>query len=244
MLRNLFCFLGLFVFSFSAMAEENLYEKNYRPQNEYNLQSLNASPDTKMYVSNHYDEDNISMLEDGYDMMGSSGFTAGSIDPALALTHAKSIKADVVLVYSKPGSKRSGLSKLELIREAASTSGEVDEALLNDDAEQFRYYASYWAKLPMPSLGLHVIKLKQKNKETDEVNIVEGLKVIAVINQSPAAKAGLERGDVLLKIQDVATNTPAELSQVVSKHRGQKVNVLYKRGENTVTAATVLNGGQ
>lgn len=244
MLRNLFCFIGLFVFSLTALAEENLYEKNYRPQNEYNLKSLHANPETKMYVSNHYDEDNISMLEDGYDMMGSSGFTAGSIDPDLALTHAKSIKADVVLVYSKPGSKRSGLSKLELIREAANTSGEVDAELLNDDAEQFRYYASYWAKLPMPSLGLHVIKLKQKNKETDEVNVIEGLKVIAVINHSPAAKAGLERGDVLLKIQGVATNTPAELSQVVGKHRGQKVSMLFKRGESTITAETVLNGSQ
>lgn len=243
MLRNLFCFLCLFAFSFTAIAEENLYEKNYRPQNEYNLKSTNVNPDTKMYVSNHYDEDNISMLEDGYDMMGSSGFTAGSIDPDLALTHAKSIKADVVLVYSKPGSKRPGLSKLELIREAANASGEVDAELLKDDTEQFRYYASYWAKLPMPSLGLHVIKLKHKNKETNEVNIVEGLKVIAVINQSPAAKAGLERGDVLLKIQDIAMNTPAELSQVVSQHRGKQVTILFKRGEGTVSTETVLNGG-
>lgn len=244
MLRNLSTFLFLLILSQTVLADENPYEKNYRPQNEYNLKSLNQNPDTKMYVSNHYDEDNISMLEDGYDMMGSSGFTAGSINPDLALSHAKSIQADVVLVYSKPGSKRSGLSKLELIREAANTSGEVDAALLEDDSEQFRYYASYWAKLPMPTLGLHVIKLKHKNKKTKEVVAADGLKVLAVIRNSPAAKAGLQRGDVLLKIQDVAMSTPAVLSQVVSKHRGKKVNVVFERGDNTVETAAMLNGPQ
>ena len=79
----------------TVQATENLYEKNYKEQNNSNLQSMQANPDTKMYVSNHFDDDNISMLESGYDMMGSSGFEAGSIAPDLALEHAKSIKADV-----------------------------------------------------------------------------------------------------------------------------------------------------
>jgi hypothetical protein len=79
-------------------AEENLYEKNYRPQNSGGLQSLQQHPDTKMYVSNHFDDDNISMLEDGYDMMGSSGFEAGSIMPDQALIHAKSIKQEGIFI--------------------------------------------------------------------------------------------------------------------------------------------------
>jgi hypothetical protein len=33
-----------------------------------------------------------------------------------------------------------------------------------EDEEAYQYYASYWAKLPMPLLGLHVIKLKHKEK--------------------------------------------------------------------------------
>ena len=94
----------------TAQATENLYEQHYKAQNSGNLKSMQASPETKMYVSNHSDEDNISMLETGYDMIGSSGFEAGSIAPDLALTHAKSIKADVVLVYSKYASKKSALS--------------------------------------------------------------------------------------------------------------------------------------
>ena len=223
-------------------AEENLFAKNYKEQNNGNLKSMQANPDTKMYVSNHYDEDNISMLEDGYDMIGSSGFEAGSIKPDMALEHARSIKADVVLVYSKYASKKSSLSKLELIKEAAKTTGEIDpESLNSQDDEQYKYYASYWAKLPMPLLGLHVIKLSRKDKDTDKSIEEDGLKVLAVIKQSPAYKAGLKRGDVLLKMGAMDLQTPAQLSQAAMKYAGKHVEISYKREEESKTTNATLN---
>lgn len=226
----------------AAHAEENLFAKNYKEQNTGNLKSMQASPDTKMYVSNHYDEDNISMLEDGYDMMGTSGFEAGSIKPDMALEHARSIKADVVLVYSKYASKKSSLSKLELIKEAAKTSGEIDaESLESQDDEQYKYYASYWAKLPMPLLGLHVIKLSHKDKDTGKSVEEDGLKVLAVIKESPAFKAGLKRGDVLLKMGSVDIQTPAKLSEAAMKYAGKQVKIGYKRDEEAKTAEATLN---
>lgn len=224
-----------------AQAAENLYEKNYKVQNNGDLKSLNSNPDTKMYVSNHFDEDNISMLEDGYDMMGSSGFEAGSIAPDMALEHAKSINADVVLVYSKYASKKSELSKLQMIKEAAKSTGEIDpEVLEAGDEEQYNYYASYWAKLPMPILGLHVIKLKHKSKDGDTVVADDGLKVLAVIKGSPAFKAGLKRGDVLMRIEDVSLQQPEELSIAARKYQGKKVEIAYERNEEpSVTQATL-----
>lgn len=225
-----------------TQAAENLYEKNYKAQNAGDLKSLNPNPGTKMYVSNHYDEDNISMLEDGYDMMGSSGFEAGGIAPDMALEHAKSIKADVVLVYSKYASKRSELSKLEMIKEAAKSTGEIDpEVLEGGDEEQYNYYASYWAKLPMPILGLHVIKLKHKNKDSDIIVIDEGLKVLAVIKGSPAFKAGLKRGDVLTRIESVDLQQPEELSLAARKYQGKKVEIAYQRNEVPSVTQVQLN---
>ena len=223
-------------------AEENLFAKNYKEQNNSNLKSMQVNPDTKMYVSNHYDEDNVSMLEDGYDMMGSSGFEAGSIKPDMALEHARSLKADVVLVYSKYASKKSSLSKLELIKEAAKTTGEIDpESLNSQDDEQYKYYASYWAKLPMPLLGLHVIKLSRKDKDTGKSIEEDGLKVLAVIKQSPAFKAGLKRGDVLLKMGAMDLQTPAQLSQAAMKYAGKQVEISYKREEESKTTNATLN---
>lgn len=227
----------------SAFAADNLYSKHYKKQNHGDLKSMEAMPDTKIYVSNHYDDDNISMLERGYDMMGSSGFEAGSITPDSALQHAKEIKADVVLVYSKYASKRTSLSKLETIKEAARTTGEVDPALLEEDEEQYQYYASYWAKLPMPLLGLHVIKLKLKNKQGDYTP-QDGLKVLAVIKDSPAYKAGIKRGDVLLDFANVKMEQPEQLSQVAVQHEGKPVEVVYQRGDMVATTKATLNHRQ
>lgn len=222
-------------------AAENLYEKNYKAQNTANLVSLQANPDTKMFVSNHKDDDNISMLENGYDMMGSSGFEGGEVAPGLALQHAKAIKADTVLVYSKYASAKTASSKIAVIKEAAKKSGgEIDAKDLPTDSTTYNYYASYWAKLPAPMLGVHIIKLVPYSDDDAPAVANKGLTILAVIKDSPAAKAGLLRGDVLTKIAGNDLNKPEELSGVVRKYQGQNVAIEYERaGEKKVANADI-----
>ncbi|MEQ1599346.1 MAG: PDZ domain-containing protein [Methylotenera sp.] len=213
-------------------AEDNPYEKNYKAQNAGGLTSMQANPDTKILLSKHKDEDNISMLEDGFDLMGSSGFAAENVLPELALQHAKAIKADTVLVYKKPGSAKTPISRMQLIKEAAKKGGgEVDAKDIEsaEDVTQYKYYASYWAKMPAPLLGVHIIKLATRDEETDKVIEKKGLKVLAVIKDSPAAKAGLVRGDILHKLADTELNKPDELSPLVRKFQGQNVVIQYER---------------
>ncbi len=241
MLKKMWVIILMMVLPPLALAAENLFEQNYKAQNNGNLQSLHAVPDTKLYVSNHYDKDNISMLESGYDMMGSTGFETGDISADLALQHAQSIRADTVLVYSKYLSKKTSLSKIEAIKEAAKTTGEIDAAVLEEDDAQYKYYASYWAKLPMPLLGLHIIKLKQQ-KQNGETIAEDGLKILAVIKESPAAKANLLRGDVLLKMGEMALQKPETLSIAANQYQGQTVAIIYTRdGEQASTMATLNN---
>lgn len=228
----------------AIFAADNLYEKNYKAQNNGGLSSLQANPDTKMYVSNHKDDDNISMLESGYDMMGSSGFEAGNVSANLALQHAKNIKADTVLVYTKYASKASGINKLEAIKQAAKTTGEVDASVLKKDEEQFKYYASYWAKLPTPLLGIHVVKLMQAAKPEDDdakKREVEGLKILAVIKDSPADKAGLLKADTIKKIGNVPVNKPDDLFAAVKQYQGKTVDITYERDEQAAVAKATLN---
>jgi hypothetical protein len=223
--------------------EENPYEKNYKVQNSSQLKSLQPNPDTKIYVSNHKEEDNISMLEKGYDMMGSSGFGGGDVAADLALQHGKNIKADTVLVYSKYGSSKTAESKMQAIKEALKNKGEVTEQDLAKDTTNYQYYASYWAKLPPPLLGVHIIKLKQKaNPRADtEAKEINGLKVIAVVNDSPAAKAAIARGDTLLKIGEFALEKPEDLFAAVKRYAGQNVPVVLQRGEENLTTTVALN---
>ena len=241
MLVSLLAMGTLLLASKSFAADTNLYEKNYKVQNTGNLSSLQANPDTKIYVSNHNDEDNISMLESGYDMMGSSGFDGSDVLPELALQHAKAIKADTVLIYKKYGSAVNSASKLDLIREAAKKGGEIDDKDLKEESIQYKYYASYWAKLPAPLLGVHIIKLASRDDETEQVVEKKGLKVLAVIKDSPAAKAGLLRGDVLTKIADVELSKPEEFSGIVRKFQGQNVAIEYERNEAKVATNALIN---
>ncbi len=221
---------------------KNWYESSYKSQNSGDLKSLESVPDTKMYVSNHKEDDDISMLESGYDMIGSSGFTAGEVPPEQALAHAKALKADTVLVYSKYGSAKTSSGKIQMIKEAAKLGKELTEKDLVEEQTNYKYYASYWAKLPTPLLGVHVIKLAKKETAEDEKAVeYAGLKVLAVIKDSPAANAGLKRGDVLLKLANNQLNKPEELSNVVRQHQGQEVAVEFERnGEKNITK-TLIN---
>lgn len=237
--------LGLMLallFSLQAFAADNPYEKNYKAQNTSGLVSLQAKPDTKMYVSNHKDKDNISMLENGYDMMGTTGFEAGEVPAELALQHGKAIKADTVLVYTKYGAALTAASKIDTYKEAAKTNGgEIDEKDLIEDDVKYKYFASYWAKLPPPLLGVHVIKLaRPAEEEGQQKQELEGLNVLAVIKGSPAEAAGIERGDTLLKLNDAKLNKAEELAKVVRQYQGKNVTIAYERdGEAKTTQATI-----
>ncbi|MDO8960496.1 MAG: PDZ domain-containing protein [Methylophilus sp.] len=235
-----FTVLALIVSTFVS-AEENLYAKNYKAQNAYGLTSSQANPDTKMYVSNHKEDDNISMLETGYDMMGSSGFEGGDVAADLALQHGKAIKADVVLVYSKYGSAKSASSKMAMIREAAKTGKALTEKDMAEEPTVYKYYASYWAKLPTPTLGVHVIKLVPKADAFNEKAEISGLQLLAVIKDSPAAKAGLVRGDRLLKINNIAVDNPEDLTTNIRQLKGQKIDIRYLRADTEMTTQAQLN---
>lgn len=235
--------LVLFVFiSMAQAAEENPYAKNYKEQNTYNLKSLNPNPDTKLFVSNHKDDDNITMLEDGFDMIGSSGFSATEASPDLALQHAKTIKADTVLIYKKYESAKTASSQLQLVKEAAKKGEDIDPNDLAEESTQYYFYASYWAKLPMPLLGVHIIKLKKNAGESAaEVQALPGLKIIAVIKESPAAKAGIVRGDTIMKIGEMTLVEADDIFAAVKKYAGQTVDVELEREGVPTKVSVAIN---
>jgi hypothetical protein len=223
-----------------AMAADNPYALNYKAQNNNNLHSMQATPDTQIFAGTKKSEDNIRMLEDGYDLMGAAEFESHRVMPDLALQYGKEIRADRVLVYGDLAAQQMSISSLHLIKEAAKTTHEIDPEVLKQqsDEESYRYYASYWAKLPTPILGVHVIKLKPAGEGAQPL---DGLKVLAVIKDSPAAKAGIQRGDQLLAINQTPLQDPAELSEQVRHFKGQQVSLKILRDDEEKTLNARLN---
>jgi C-terminal processing protease CtpA/Prc len=232
-----------------AIAEEpNLFQVNYSTQSNNNLHSLQKKPDTKIYAGMSKEKDNIRMLEDGYDLMGISSFQGPFVEPNQALKHAQAIEADAVLVYDRKINEMTRSARLRQIHDELKKSKgekntviEVSEADLKDKNSKFEFYATFWAKLPVPILGLHVIKLSTKNSDTKEIQQEKGLKVIAVIKDSPAFKAGIQKGDVVLALNDANTDSPEEFSKSVFKQQGNKVKIKYARDDEEKVVVAELN---
>jgi S1-C subfamily serine protease len=59
----------------------------------------------------------------------------------------------------------------------------------------------------------------------------KGVKIAGTSTGTPAEKAGLRSGDVVLKLGDKPTSTLMELSTVLAAHKpGDKVKLVYRRG--------------
>lgn len=227
-----FLFICILAFcSLVARAGDNLYALHYQVQAKDGLASMQPEPETELLSGTRKQEDNISMLEQGYDLMGLSSFEAGDVPPEQALTHGKEIKADKVLVYVAKSRNSTPIGQMEFIREARKAGKELTEQDLQE-LPQYRYYASYWARLPAPLLGVHVIKLVPNDADTA---LADGVNVVAVIQGSPADQAGLKRGDVLLSLGDKPVNKPEELLALVAELQGQAVELQVTRGGEAKT---------
>jgi C-terminal processing protease CtpA/Prc len=233
-----------------AIAEEtNLFQANYLSQSNNNLHSLQKNPDTKIYSGMNKEKDNIKMLEDGYDLMGTSSFQGPFVEPNQALKHAQYIEADVVLVYDRKINEMTRSARLRQIHDEMKKDNkseknaviEISEADLKDKNSKYEFYATYWAKLPQPILGLHVIKLVKRNSDTKETQQEKGLKVIAVIKDSPAFKVGIQKGDVIITLNDVNTESPEDFSKSVFNQQGNKVKIKYTRDDEEKEVSVELN---
>ena len=225
----------LFFVSNVAFSDENVFEKNYQIQSPKGFQSFSKNPNTKMMRGWAQKTDKFKMLEDGYDLMGHANFTGSYTSPNLALQHAKSIKADMVLLYDRQINDSSRATIIKKAREKARKAnrvkevGNLTEIEINDDDlvdENVKYEinATYWVKLPKPTFGAHFIKL---NSDIESIN---GVQIIAVIKGSPAAIAGILKNDSITSIAEIPVNNPEDLISAIRKNKGKLIEVGYLRG--------------
>jgi membrane-associated protease RseP (regulator of RpoE activity) len=170
--------------------------------------------------------DHQRLLEDGYDLLGYSSFESGNVAPEKLKSQAAALHADLALIYSR------GLDTLE---GHAQKTGRTYQSPADPKADTtyYEYFATYWTKLPMPLLGLHV----QRAGGSAE----GGLEVVAVIKQSPADLSGVQNGDVLSRLGEVALSKPEELVQAAQRYAGQSVDLHFSRDGEPMRKTVVLN---
>lgn len=79
-------------------------------------------------------------------------------------------------------------------------------------------------------LGIMIRTLDGNLAKEKSLDIVNGVYVDSLMDESAAGDAGIKTGDVILKIDDVEIRTTPELQGMIARHRpGEKVNILVDR---------------
>lgn len=220
--------------------DANPYANGY----EKRLEAPAAKPavsNVKIFRGGDRDADYGRLLEDGYDLLGASSFKSGDVPPDLAIAHAKNIKADLVMVYSTRFGQIPKAVKMDAAKAKAGNTdidANLPEMRLVGGMEySYEYYAAFWLKLPPPALGLHV-----QDRIADDKRA--GVPIIAVIKGSPAAKADIRKGDVVLKVADQEVKNGDALVDAVRRNVGKTVDVTWLRDDILMEKSVTLNTPQ
>ena len=100
-----------------------------------------------------------------------------------------------------------------------------------------------YGKVQRAVLGVSIQEIDAKLKDEKGLSDLKGVYIPGVLENSAAAKAGIEEGDVILKIDGKEVNSPSILQEIIGKmNPGDEVKVTYRRnGKEKTTTATLLN---
>ncbi|MEM7106987.1 MAG: trypsin-like peptidase domain-containing protein [Bacteroidota bacterium] len=92
-------------------------------------------------------------------------------------------------------------------------------------------------------LGIRIGDVNAQLAEARDLNVVSGVFVISVNNNSSAEEAGLKQGDVIIAIDNMPVHNVSELQEFVARNRpGDAVKVTYVRdNEESTVIATLRN---
>ncbi len=111
-----------------------------------------------------------------------------------------------------------------------------------DKAKQIVAQLERYGKVAHPYLGVQMITLtpqlaRQNNSDPNspiQVPEVSGVLVVGVIPNSPAAKAGIRRGDVIVQVEGKPVTSAEQLQNIVEESRvGQTLQLKIQRGSQT-----------
>ncbi len=91
-------------------------------------------------------------------------------------------------------------------------------------------------------LGVSIRELNSDLAKEMGIDKIEGIYVARVIDDGPADEAGLQKGDIILEVEETAVNNTAELQKQISAHQpGDEIEMKIKRNGNinTITAELI-----
>lgn len=205
---------------------------------------LDMSATPKLYQGLDEKCDPLIMTKKGYVLIGYSLFQANEINLNDALQQAQDVHAAIALLYAQHSDAINDLEQYPFIPEG--TKGNESFVCPVTGTVPIRTYGdrvtyvsprstpqdclvTYWVKLKPLMLGIQVKELSAEMKKTSPVS---GVLVQIVIEGSPAFQAGIQKGDILMQIEDTAIGNVATFTKTIPQYADKQVTmVLYRDGE-------------
>jgi len=100
-----------------------------------------------------------------------------------------------------------------------------------------------YGKVQRAILGVSIRDIDQLLADEEGLKNLKGVYIADVVEKGAAEKAGIEKGDVVLKIEGEEVNSSSKLQEKIGKYRpGDEVNITIRRnGKEKVLKATLLS---
>jgi hypothetical protein len=120
-----------------------------------------------------------------------------------------------------------------------TTPGTLYTQMVPVTLHRYAHHAIFWRKTKPPVLGILARPLPDDLKATLQRN--GGVVVAVVLDNSPAFRANILEGDVMLKIAGEDVASPQDYADKMPKYAGQKVDLEILRDGETKTISVQLN---
>lgn len=197
---------------------------------------LSAVEPPRVSRGSNPEQERLTMLEEGYLLLGSSSFTGPVPSQKALLKQARSVGASRVILYERYQQTVSGKTSLTLPGpataaaggggsggaegsvgyhggETPTTQGTSAVREIPYSVKQYAQLATFWVRARPPRVGIYYRSLNER--ERGALQRSGGVVVVAVVTGSPAEKAHILRGDVILRANAADVEDPQQFSSIL-----------------------------
>lgn len=191
-------------------------------------------------------------------MIGYANWEGPDVNLELAIEQARLVNAEIVTVARTYLRTYSGSSPLTLpsttysnstfnagpiYGSAATTTYGSQTTYIPYNVDRYTYSSEFWRKRSFPPiLGTSTTALEQEDRHRHERN--KGLKVRAVVTNSPAWNAGILEGDIIIRVNTEEISDKEHFNTVLTKYAGQNVDLMIFRNGAEKSISVQLNVDQ